>query len=69
MFKRYENILEKIKLIFSYAGEHFGQHRENKFIEHDHDIDIGIVRPHFNKSIINKIVDSGLFKFRKNLEN
>ena len=61
-----KTILDKNKTDFFLCwGTLLGQHRENKFIEHDHDIDIGILRPHFNKSIINKIVDSGLFKFRK----
>ena len=44
-------------------GTLLGQYRENQFIEHDHDIDIGIIRENFDKSIKDIILQSGLFKF------
>ena len=45
-------------------GTLLGQYRENKFIEHDHDIDIGILYNNFDISLKDIIIESGLFKFR-----
>lgn len=48
---------------FLVYGTLLGQHRENQFIEHDNDIDIGIFSNKFNPDIKNKIVNSKKFTF------
>ena len=48
---------------FLVYGTLLGQHRENKFIEHDNDIDIGIFQNKFNPNIKNRILNSNKFTF------
>jgi len=60
-----KQILNKNKIhFFLYAGTLLGQYRENKFLDHDNDIDIGILRNNYDPTIKSKIIDSNLFKFR-----
>ena len=54
---KFKKTLEDMKKIldsnnvkfFLYCGTALGAHREKKFIEHDHDIDIGVLGTEFNK--------------------
>ena len=58
------NILnENNQEFFLVYGTFLGQQRENQFIEHDNDIDIGIFRDKFNPDIKNKILNSKKFTF------
>lgn len=71
--KKFKECLYDMKKILDENNTHFflcwgtllGQHRENKFIEHDHDIDIGILRNNFDLSLINTLTKDGIFKFKK----
>ena len=46
-----------------------GQYRDNKFIPHDQDIDLGIIHNKFNPNIKNKIEKSGKFRLIHELGN
>lgn len=60
-----KKILDKNNVDFFLCwGTLLGQKRENQFIEHDHDIDIGILNTNYNDSIKKKIIESGVFSFR-----
>jgi len=57
-------ILDKNNIVFFLCyGTLLGQRRENKFIEYDHDIDIGIFSKDYKKNIKDIVVNSGKFKF------
>lgn len=65
-----KKILDKNNTSFFLCyGTLLGQRRENKFIEYDHDIDIGIIRNNYDNSVKDKILESGLFKFNKEFGN
>jgi phosphorylcholine metabolism protein LicD len=58
-----KTILESNKQDFFLAhGTLLGMYRENKFIDYDKDIDIGILKANYDASIIQKIHESGNFK-------
>ena len=71
--KKFKECLYDMKKILDKNNTHFflcwgtllGQRRENQFIEHDHDIDIGIIRNNFDLSLINSLTKDGVFEFRK----
>tara|TARA_Y100000996_G_scaffold404222_1_gene378089 strand:+ start:46 stop:711 length:666 start_codon:yes stop_codon:yes gene_type:complete len=52
---------------FLTCGTLLGQYRENKFIEHDDDIDIGIFYSKFDIKIIKYIIQSNKFKLIRQL--
>ena len=62
--KDMKNILDKnnTKFFLSY-GTLLGQRRENKFIEYDDDIDLGILSSDYNVNIKDTVLNSGKFKF------
>lgn len=61
-----KNILDKNNQHFFLAwGTLLGCYRENKFISYDGDIDIGILENNFNLEIINKILESRIFRLVK----
>ena len=72
--KKFRECLHDMKKILDKNNTHFflcwgtllGQHRENQFIEHDYDIDIGIIRDNFDLSLINTLTKDGVFQFRMN---
>jgi phosphorylcholine metabolism protein LicD len=61
-----KTILESNKEHFFLAhGTLLGMYRENKFIDYDQDIDIGILNTNYDASIVDKIVESGKFNLYK----
>jgi phosphorylcholine metabolism protein LicD len=62
--KDMKHILDENNIVFFLCyGTLLGQRRENKFIEYDHDIDIGIFSKDYKTNIKDIIVNSGKFKF------
>lgn len=63
-----KSILDKNNHKFFLAwGTCLGAIREKKFIQHDHDIDIGILYENYDDSIVNNITNSGLFRLNRTL--
>lgn len=70
--ERFNQCLTDMKTILDKAGISFflvcgtllGAHRDGKFIEHDEDIDIGILSSDFNSTVKDDIQKSGLFRMR-----
>jgi hypothetical protein len=68
----YTKILNKTKKVldelnipfFLSSGTLLGFVRENKFLDHDYDIDIGIFKEDYNPEIINKMSEKGLKLYR-----
>ncbi len=59
-----KEILDKNNTTFFLCyGTLLGQRRENKFIEHGQDIDIGIFSSDYNSNIKDTILKSGKFIF------
>jgi phosphorylcholine metabolism protein LicD len=46
------------------SGTCLGYFRENKFLDHDYDIDIGIFKEDYTPAIINKMAEKGLKLYR-----
>ena len=71
--KKFNKCLSDMKKILDNANQPFflccgtllGQHRENKFIDYDPDIDIGILKSDFNINLKNIISKSCIFKLKK----
>lgn len=52
---------------FLACGTLLGQHRENDFIAHDNDLDLGILYPDFQPGIAAKVMATGKFKRARKL--
>jgi len=67
---RFAECLTDMNTILRANNQHFfltegtllGQHRENKFIDYDEDIDLGVLQSNFDPTIIDKIAHTPKFK-------
>jgi phosphorylcholine metabolism protein LicD len=64
-----EILVKNNQPFFLTCGTLLGQYRENKFIDYDTDIDIGIFASLFNSIIIDKILGSNLFTLHRRYGN
>jgi hypothetical protein len=65
ILKKTKKVLDELNIpFFLSSGTLLGFVRENKFLDHDYDIDIGIFKEDYNPEIINKMSDKGLKLYR-----
>lgn len=65
ILKRTKQVLDKLNIpFFLSSGTCLGYYRENKFIDHDYDIDIGIFEKDYNKDIIKEMISEGFIHYR-----
>lgn len=72
ILRKTKKVLDELDIpFFLSSGTLLGFVRENKFLDHDYDIDIGIFKEDYNPEIINKMSEKGLKLYRilGNLEN
>lgn len=65
ILKDTKDVLDKLKIpFFLSSGTCLGQFRENKFLDHDYDIDIGIFEEDYSDKIIEKMAENDLKLYR-----
>lgn len=65
ILKKTKKVLDELDIpFFLSSGTLLGFVRENKFLDHDYDIDIGIFKEDYNPEIINKMAEKGLKLYR-----
>ena len=65
ILKKTQEALNELDIpFFLSSGTCLGYFRENKFLDHDYDIDIGIFEDDYTPNIINKMEEKGLILYR-----
>lgn len=65
ILKKTKHVLDELKIpFFLSSGTCLGYFREDKFLDHDYDIDIGIFREDYKHDIISKMAKKGLRLYR-----
>jgi hypothetical protein len=65
ILRKTKDALDELSIpFFLSSGTCLGYLRENKFLDHDYDIDVGIFEIDYNPEIVNKMADKGLFLYR-----
>lgn len=65
ILKKTKKVLDELNIpFFLSSGTLLGFVRENKFLDHDYDIDIGIYKEDYNPELINKMGEKGLKLYR-----
>ena len=65
MLSKISKIFKKLKIpIFLSSGTLLGYYRDNKFMDHDYDIDLGIFQEDYNDIIIDEMENNGFYLYR-----